>query len=122
MIMTRLVLAFTLVAVSVGPAAGASGVQITRDGKRTLVSRDVGSDRWAITRHMDDHTVTGNVFTGASGAAKFVWSAERGATGDDVRLRCYGADQCDQAPCTSEEWVSIGAVTPPLSFFAAPGS
>src|SRR4029450_2261605 len=33
------------------PARAQSGVQLTPDGARTLVSKDVAGQRWAITRH-----------------------------------------------------------------------
>ena len=102
--------------------ASSSGVQITPDQARVLVSKDVGAERWAITRHMDDKTVTGNVFSGAGSAPKFVWCEETGESAGDVSLRCYGADACESAPCTSDQWVMIGPVTLPLSFFAPPVS
>jgi len=39
-----------------------------------------------------------------------------------VSLRCYGADDCKRAPCTSDQWTAIGPVTLPLAFFAPPES
>src|SRR5262245_1237489 len=49
-----------------------SGVQISPDGKRVLISKDVGDERWAITLN-DDNTVTGNVFPQDGGPPQFVW-------------------------------------------------
>ncbi len=43
-------------------ALGQRGIQTTPDGKRILVNKDVGTERWAISRNQDDGTVTGNVF------------------------------------------------------------
>jgi len=97
-----------------------SGVQITPDLGRVLVSKDVGAERWAITRHLDDKTVTGNVFGGPGSAPKFVWCEQTGESGGDVALRCFGADGCNRAPCTSDQWTPIGPVTLPLAFFAPP--
>src|SRR5690242_15343204 len=37
------------------------GIQVTPDGQRILVNKDVGADRWAITLNADG-TVLGNVF------------------------------------------------------------
>jgi hypothetical protein len=38
-----------LVVTTIGTSAHAArGVQITREGRRTMVSKDVGADRWAI--------------------------------------------------------------------------
>jgi len=52
--MGKYVLAMLLVLVALADVAAAqSGVQITRDGKRTLISKDVGNERWAITLNDD---------------------------------------------------------------------
>ena len=102
------------------PAAPPSGVQITPDMNHVLVSKDVGAERWAITRNADDHTVTGNVFAGADSVPKFVWCDQTGEGGGNVDLRCYGANQCNHAPCTSDQWSPIGAVSLPLTFFEPP--
>jgi hypothetical protein len=96
-----------------------SGVQVTPDQARTLVSKDVGAERWAITRHGDDGTVTGNVFS-SSGPPQFVWCSETGQSAGTVSLSCYGADRCEAAPCSPDEWTFIADVTLPVSFFSAP--
>lgn len=96
-----------------------SGVQVTPDQTRTLINKDVGAERWAITRHNDDRTVTGNVFTG-SAPPQFVWCEETGQVGSDVSLACYGADRCVAAPCTPDAWIFLTEVTLPLSFFSPP--
>jgi hypothetical protein len=101
-------------------AAPSSGVQITPDGKRALISKDVGGQRWAITRDSADRTVTGNVFSPGGGRPQFVWCEDLGRDGDDVRLRCSGADQCPLAPCTTDEWLPLGEVVLPESFFLPP--
>lgn len=104
------------------PAAAQSGVQVTPDGKRNLVSKDVGDQRWAITYDLADGTVTGNVFFPAGGAPTFVW-CERSAdqpSDVEVALSCYGADPCLAAPCAREQWSFISAVTLPAAFFAPP--
>jgi hypothetical protein len=49
-----------------------SGVQLTPDQKRVLVSKDVAEQRYAITSNVDDDSVTGNVFFTDGGAPKFV--------------------------------------------------
>lgn len=56
-----------------------SGLQVTPDGKRTLVSKDVGGARWAITRNADDSTVTGNVFSPEGGGPLFVFCEQTSA-------------------------------------------
>jgi hypothetical protein len=106
---------------ALGAAGSPSGVQITPDQLRTLISKDVGAERWAITRHADDRTVTGNVFSG-SAPPQFVWCEETGASGGNVSLSCFGADRCEAAPCTPDAWVFIADVTLPESFFEAPES
>jgi hypothetical protein len=105
---------------ALGVADRPSGVQVTPDEARTLISKDVGAERWAITRHADDGTVTGNVFS-ASGPVQFVWCEETGQSGGNVSLSCYGAFRCAAAPCTQDAWTFIADVTLPLGFFS-PGS
>ncbi len=58
-----------------GPARAAPAVR-TPDGESVLLSRDVASERWAITRNpRGTGTVTGNLF-GAGEDPLFVWCAE----------------------------------------------
>lgn len=94
-----------------------SGLQVTPDGMRTLVSKDVGAERWAITRN-DDDTVTGNVFFSDGRDPAFIFCEQTGSTRDDLRLRCQSADRCEQAPCEEEDWTFLADVTLPRSFFA----
>ena len=99
-----------------------SGLQITPDEKRTLISKDVGDERWAITRN-PDQTVTGNVFSSSGGDPKFVWCERTGDDGNPdpsavlIDYACSGADRCAASPCTASEWSLIGNVTLPGSFF-----
>lgn len=99
-----------------------SGLQITPDEKRTLISKDVGDERWAITRN-PDQTVTGNVFSSSGGDPKFVWCERTGDDGNPdpsavlIGYACSGADRCAASPCTASEWSFIGNVTLPGSFF-----
>ena len=62
-------------AVSIPSAAHAqreSGIQLAPDSNRYFISKDVGSERWAITYNLDDKTVTGNVFPLDGGAPTFL--------------------------------------------------
>jgi hypothetical protein len=100
-----------------------SGLQITPDDRRTLVSKDVGADRWAITRNEADGTVTGNVFPTDGGEPSFVWCEEIGSNGSPdpytelVTYACSGADRCSTAPCTADQWSFLSEVTLSGSFF-----
>ncbi|HEY2387379.1 MAG TPA: hypothetical protein VGK30_10480 [Candidatus Binatia bacterium] len=90
------------------------GIQETPDTKHILVSKDVGSDRWAISGNADDGTLSGNVFRGEGSPPAFVWCNQ---TGDDlnpdIRNRiatyaCFGSDACPAAPCDLQtQWVLI---------------
>lgn len=118
-----------------------TGVQVTPDTNRVLVSKDVGDERWAITRN-DDGTVTGNVFRSDGGDPSFVWCEQTGGDDDDffddfldflddligddddddgnddeLQYRCFGADRCENTPCTTDEWSFIADVSLPESFF-----
>ena len=65
---TSLILGLLLVA---SPALAASGLQITPDGPRTLVVKDVGDQRWAIVRSAGD--VPGNGYFPDGGDPQFTY-------------------------------------------------
>ena len=100
-----------------------SALQIAPDSKRTLVSKDVGGERWAITKNADDGTVSGNVFTSDGAEPKFVWCEPIGNDGNPdpsavlVTYACSGADRCNASPCTADQWSFLSEVTLPGSFF-----
>lgn len=105
-----------------------SGINITPDSARYLISKDVGSDRWAITYNLDDKTVTGNVFSTAGSAPQFVWctttSVQQAANPADAQynLRCQFAGPCAEAPCSASLWEQSAPVdvTVPGSFLLPP--
>jgi subtilisin family serine protease len=105
-----------------GILARQSGVQITPDGSRTLISKDVAGQRWAIGREQSDGTVTGNVFQPSGGDPQFVYCTQLGIDPQSgaISLSCSGAGRCVAAPCTADQWTPIGDVTLPGSFFAPP--
>jgi len=106
-------------ATGASPGGNPSGLQITPDQKLALISKDVGEQRWAITRN-DDGTVTGNVFFPGGGDPQFVWCEPNGVAGDDVPLRCLGAAACAAGTaCSSADWTLIAEVSLPASFFRA---
>src|SRR4029079_7485941 len=98
-----------------------SGVQLTPDGARTLVSKDVAVQLWAITRNPAG-TVTGNVFSPGGGAPQFVWCEQRSSSATTVDLACSGANACLLAPCSDAMWTFIADVSLPLTFFATGAS
>jgi hypothetical protein len=99
-----------------------SGVQWTRDRDATLVSKDVGSERWAITYRLSDGHVTGNVFRTDGGPASFLDCPRTSVNDTDATFDCYGAAACAAAPCPESQYSLIATdVTLPLSFFFPPG-
>jgi hypothetical protein len=96
-------------------AAQGSGIQLTPDSRRYLVSKDVGSERWAISFNLADRTVTGNVFRTDGSAPAFIWcriTSETPAPNPvDTRyvLDCFGAPSCEAAPCSSDAWTPIAS-------------
>jgi hypothetical protein len=66
-----------------GSAQAQRAIQVTPDQKRILISKDVGSQRWAITYNLDDHTATGNVFFAGGGDPQFVWCRQTGCSAHD---------------------------------------
>jgi len=104
-------------------AQRASGIQLTPDSGRYLISKDVGSDRWAITYNLDDKTVTGNVFSTAGAPPQFVWCTTTSVVQDpdpaaaQYNLSCQFAGVCEAAPCVATQW----SVSPPVAV-TVPGS
>jgi len=104
-----------------------SGLQITPDAaRRTLISKDVGGERWAITYNPEDQTVTGNVFSPGGAPPQFVWCERTGDDGNpdpyavQIDFVCSGADACDSLSCPTGEWTQIAQITLPGSFFLPP--
>lgn len=99
-----------------------SGIQLTPDSHRYLISKDVpeGSptERWAISYNLDDQTVTGNVFPLDGGPPQFVacqiTSRDPAPNPADVmyHLTCQFAQSCASAPCV-DQW-SAPIEVPPL--------
>lgn len=114
----------SVLALVIAPAlAGAqTGVQWTRDREATLVSKDVGAERWAITYRLADGHVTGNVFRSDGGPSSFLDCNRTSATDVDATFDCYGADACGAAPCPESQYTLIATdISLPLSFFFPPG-
>ncbi len=91
------------------------GIQGTPDGKRVLVNKDVGAERWAISLN-DDGTATGNVFRSDGGAPAFIFCEPLAAPNS---FRCFGADACTTETCI-DQYVLIADVTLPSDFFTLP--
>lgn len=105
-----------LLAAAAAPAtarAQGSGVQLTPDSRRYLISKDVDGERWAITFNLEDRTVTGNVFKTDGGAPSFIWCRITSETpapdpaDNQYVLDCFGAEACASAPCSSDAFVPI---------------
>jgi len=98
------------VSVLASPApALACGVQSSPDGLRVMGNRDVGDERWAITRHPSG-VVTGNVFRAGGQPPAFIVCTPTGAPN---QLACLGGDGClapATAPGASPRGVSISPV------------
>jgi hypothetical protein len=110
-----LTLAASLQLAAAAHAQPASGLQMTPDSRRYLISKDVGAERWAISFNLADRTVTGNVFKTDGSAPSFIWCRITSETpsADPRRtsytLDCSGADACGAAPCTSDAWTPIAS-------------
>jgi CubicO group peptidase (beta-lactamase class C family) len=106
-----------VVAVLLGPVAALAqrGVQWTPDRLSRLISKDVGSERWAISVDVEDGTVVGNVFRADGGPPQFVWCWPQSTADDPVRLRCDGTTGCD-------DWTDLGEIELSASFLAPDSS
>lgn len=118
----RTILALLSLLVTVSVARAQADVQWTRERDATLVSKDVGAERWAITYRLADGRATGNVYRTDGGPASFLDCRQTGRDGSNVTFDCYGANACAEAPCPSSQYSLIASgVTLPLSFFFPPG-
>lgn len=88
--LTWVLVAAAVVGLPMVATAATRGVQFTPDGKRTLVNKDVGTERWAITKN-ENGTLTGNVFRSNGGPPAFVFCSP---TGTPNNFDCFGADAC----------------------------
>jgi hypothetical protein len=86
-------------------------------GELVLVNKDVGSERWAITRHTD-RRISGNVFDEDGGPPLFVWCAP---LEERDNYRCFGADACTGEPC-GYSYRLIADVVLPSTFFEQPAA
>jgi hypothetical protein len=98
-----------------GARAQGSGLQMTPDSARYLISKDVGAERWAISFNLADRTVTGNVFKTDGSAPSFIWCRITSETpaadpaDNQYVLDCFGADACAAAPCDAAGWTPIAS-------------
>ena len=92
------------------------GIQGVPDDTRVLAQKDVGAERWAMSRNFDDGTAAGNIFRSDGGDPAFVYCTP---TGTANQFDCSGADKCSDSSC-DELFTPIATVTLPESFFAVP--
>jgi hypothetical protein len=102
-------------------ASAESGLQIAPDHKGTVISKDVGDQRWSIVYNEDDGTVIGNVYQASGGEPSFVWCRTAATTHDSITLECSGAGRCPAFPCSDDEWTPLPPVTLPSAFFQPAG-
>ena len=101
-------------------AHAAAGVQYSLDRSSTLVSKDVGPERWAITYRIADGEAFGNVFYTDGRDPSFVSCTRKSIDGANGTFACYGAEACNASPCPAEQYTLIAEVSLPLSFFFPP--
>ena len=117
--MTKTVL-MSVVMLTLVPSADAAsrGVQFSSDGSLTFVSKDVGAERYAITREEND-TLTGNVFFTDGRDPAFIVCNPLG----DFTYRCRTAEACDLSACNTLKCGVTGdpvIVNLPTDFFQPP--
>lgn len=94
------------------------GRAVTSDKQKIMISKDVGSERWAISWEADGYRVVGNVFR--PGGATFIDCLVFDVTGtgdptrDDLRMECRSGD----GYVASTGWGILATdLHVPLSFF-----
>lgn len=115
-----------LAAPAVARAQRQSGIQLSPGSTRYFISKDVGSERWAITYNLDDRTVTGNVFPLDGGAPTFltcdITRVEQAPNPADAQyyMDCRAAGPCAEAPCDAGQWGAPTSVGPIPGSFLLP--
>lgn len=97
-------------------ALAQSSAQWTRDRDAILISKDVGAERWAITRRLSDGRVTGNVFSTDGRPTSFLDCTQTSNDGTTLRLDCYGA-----GPSPDEYALIAAGLELPVGFFFPDG-
>jgi len=118
-------IAAILAAAAPAQAQRQSGIQLAPDSNRYFISKDVGSERWAITYNLDDKTVTGNVFPLDGGSPTFlscqITRVDQAPNPADAQyyMDCRAAGPCASAPC-KDQWGAPSAVGPIPGSFLLP--
>jgi hypothetical protein len=95
-----------------------SGIQLSPDSARYLISKDVGNERWAISYNLDDKTVTGNVFPLDGGSPSFLaCEITSPIAAETYDLSCQFAQPCPEAPCVNQWGAPFPVTGTPRSFF-----
>lgn len=110
--------------------APASGLQISPSGTIVLVNKRIGDEQWAITRNLNDGTVTGNVYFLDGGDPVFLACRYLGDDGNPdpskalLRYACSTASQCQNAQCPAPgDWTALPSeISLPASFFLPRGA
>jgi hypothetical protein len=119
--LARSVLFAVLVVPSIATAQ--SEVQWTRERDATLISKEVGAERWAITYRLSDGRVTGSVFRTDGGPPSFLECEQTSSRGATAVYDCYAAAACASAPCPGSQYtLAATGISLPLSFFFPPGA
>lgn len=111
-------LAAALILVASSALGQSSPTTITPDRATVLVSKDINGERWAITRDLSNGSVTGNVFVPGSPDPQFVYCTQTGQGAGGIVFNCFGTGRCGVPDCAAN-WLLLGPVTLPASFFAA---
>ena len=96
-----------------------SGLRVARDRDRVLINKDIGVERWAMTRQRSTGSVTGNVFSSdGSSPPIFVDCDELTNDGVLVELSCFTAPACPgREACDPAGWQHFANIKLALSFF-----
>jgi hypothetical protein len=108
-----------LLAAGSASAQRESAVACTDNGT-VLISKDVGTDRWAISYRPTNGSTTGNVYA-ADGGAIFLECERESITNGAVNLSCATSPGCGATECPPFEPIG-GTVSIACSFFTAPCS
>ncbi len=94
-------------------------MQVTPDGRHTLVTKVIGGAQWAIALDSADDGVIGSV-VGESGTDFLYCTPKPTRRRTDVELSCETAPPCNSSPCDAAQWGFAYVSHLPLSFFQPP--
>jgi hypothetical protein len=97
------------------PKVTARKINVTPDGKTTLISVNLLKQEWMMA--YDGQQLFAAVPHNQMGQPRFVQCRQTAATEKEVMMDCTEAYRCHYSPCTDDQWSPVSSITLAKSFF-----